>query len=143
MRPVYGVNGSVVAVVDSSGAVTLGDGPGPVIGSVRGNEIFSDEAGARLVGHVDSGGRVYDSDHEIVGRVEASMLVADKHASRAGRVFEAVDAGVLLLLVANRERETPQSASLADDGGATVMDEVFAAESGARQNGLRKGREAF
>lgn len=143
MRPVYGLSGAVVAVVDSSGSVTLGDGPGPVIGAVRGNEIFGDEAGARLVGHVDSDGRVYDADHEIVGRVEASMLVADKHASRAGRVFETVDAGVLLLLVAAKDREAPRIAPLVDDDVSTVMDEVLAAESSAARDPKRARRGKF
>jgi hypothetical protein len=128
MRPVYGTSGSVVAVIDSSGAVTLGDGPGPVIGAVRGNEIFGDEAGARLVGHVDSDGRVYDADHEIIGRVEASMLVADKYQNRAGRVFETVDAGVLLLLVTAQDRE-PSRAAPAADSDPTVMDEVLATDA--------------
>jgi hypothetical protein len=140
---VYGVTGSVVAVVDSMGAVTLGDGPGPVIGAVRGNEIFGDEAGAQLVGRVDSDGRVYDADYEIVGRVEASLLVADKHASRAGRVFELVDAGVLLLLVPAHEREAPRVDPASGDGAATVMDEVFAAESSVRYSGPRGRREPF
>lgn len=143
MRPVYGVSGSVVAVVDSSGAVTLGDGPGPVIGAVRGNEIFCDEAGAQRVGHVDGDGRVYDADHEIVGRVEASMLVADKHMSRAGRVFEAVDAGVLLLLVAGQDRIAPSDEPLQTVDSETVMDEVFAAESSARFTGPRGRRDPF
>lgn len=143
MRPVYGAAGSVVAVVDSSGGVTLGDGPGPVIGAVRGNEIFDDEAGARLAGHVDSSGRVYDAAHEIIGFVDAAMLVADKHAARVGRVFEPVDAGVLLLLVGTAEREAPRIAPLDDDGAPTVMDEVFAAESDSKRSGVRGKREAF
>src|ERR1700681_1801556 len=142
MRPVYGTSGSVVAVVDSSGAVTLGDGPGPVIGAVRGNEIFGDEAGARLVGHVDSDGRVYDADHEIVGRVEASLLVADKYQSRAGRVFEPVDAGVLLLLVAAHDRE-PSHAAPPSDGEPTVMDEVLATDSKVTHIATRARREPF
>jgi hypothetical protein len=129
--------------VDSSGAVTLGDGPGPVIGSVRGNEIFGDEAGSRSVGHVDGDGRVYDADHEIVGRVEASMLVADKHASRAGRVFEAVDAGVLLLLVPEQEGVAPRPVPHPSDDRATVMDEVLDAESTARFKGPRGLRDPF
>jgi hypothetical protein len=128
MRPVYGTSGLVVAVIDSSGAVTLGDGPGPVIGAVRGNEIFGDEAGARLVGHVDSDGRVYDADHEIVGRVEASLLVADKYQSRAGRVYEPVDAGVLLLLVDAQDRE-PARAAPPSDKEPTVMDELLATDA--------------
>jgi hypothetical protein len=143
MRPVYGETGAVVAIVDSSGGVTLGDGPGPVIGAVRGMEIFGDEAGSKLVGHVDSDGRVYDADHEIVGRVEASMLVADKYASRAGRVFETVDAGVLLLLVPPQTRDVNRDAPLAGETEATVMDEVFAAETGAKLNNGRGRREAF
>jgi hypothetical protein len=143
MRPVYGESGAIVAVVESSRGVTLGDGPGPVIGAVRGMEIFGDEAGSRLVGHVDSDGRVYDAEHEIVGRVEASMLVADKYANRAGRVFETVDAGVLLLLVPLQSREIDRDAPLADETKATVMDEVFEAESGAKRNGVRSRRDAF
>ena len=143
MRPVYGAAGSVVAVVDSSGGVTLGDGPGPVVGAVRGNEIFDDEAGARLAGHVDSSGRVYDASHEIIGFVDASMLVADKHASRVGRVFEPVDAGVLLLLVGTAEREAPRIAPLDDESAPTVMDEVFDAEWNAKRPGIREAREAF
>lgn len=143
MRPVYGAGGSIVAVVDSSGAVTLGDGPGPVIGVVRGSEIFDDEAGARFVGHVDTSGRVFDAFHEIVGFVDASMLVADKNASRVGRVFETVDGGVLLLLVGAAEREAPRIAPLDDAAAPTVMDEVFEAESGAKRNGIRGTREAF
>ncbi|HEY7981037.1 MAG TPA: hypothetical protein VID19_06100 [Candidatus Eremiobacteraceae bacterium] len=142
MRPVYGTSGSVVAVVDSSGAVTLGDGPGPVIGAVRGNEIFGDEAGARLVGHVDSDGRVYDADHEIVGRVEASMLVADKYQSRAGRVFEAVDAGVLLLLVAEQDREPSRTAPPAD-ADPTVMDELLATDAKVIRIPTRPRRDPF
>jgi hypothetical protein len=132
----------VVAVIDSSGAVTLGDGPGPVIGAVRGNEIFGDEAGARLVGHVDSDGRVYDADHEIVGRVEASLLVADKFQSRAGRVFEPVDAGVLLLLVAAQERDPSRAAPPPDDA-PTVMDEVLASNANVIQMPNRARREPF
>jgi hypothetical protein len=142
MRPVYGTTGSVVAVVDSSGAVTLGDGPGPVIGAVRGNEIFGDEAGARLVGHVDSDGRVYDADHEIVGRVEASLLVADKYQSRAGRVFEPVDAGVLLLLVAAQDREASRAAP-PPEGDPTIMDELLATDSKVIQLPARARREPF
>jgi hypothetical protein len=142
MRPVYGTSGSVVAVVDSSGAVTLGDGPGPVIGAVRGNEIFGDEAGARLLGHVDGDGRVYDADHEIVGRVEASLLVADKYQSRAGRVFEPVDAGVLLLLVAAQDRDASRAAPT-PDGDPTIMDEVLATDSNVIQMPTRARREPF
>jgi len=142
MRPVYGTSGSVVAVVDSSGAVTLGDGPGPVIGAVRGNEIFGDEAGALLVGHVDSDGRVYDADHEIVGRVEASLLVADKFQSRAGRVFEPVDAGVLLLLVAAQDRDASRAAPT-QDGDPTIMDEVLATDAKVIQMPTRPRREPF
>jgi hypothetical protein len=142
MRPVYGTDGSIVAVVDSSGAVTLGDGPGPVIGAVRGTEIFGDEAGARLVGHVDSDGRVYDADHEIVGRVEASLLVADKFQSRAGRVFEPVDAGVLLLLVDARDRD-PSRASPPSAGDPTVMDELLATDAKVIQMPTRPRREPF
>ena len=143
MRPVYGAAGSVVAVVDSSGSVTFGDGPGPVIGAVRGNEIFDDEAGARSVGHVDSSGRVYDATHEVVGFVDASMVVTDKHASRVGRVFEPVDAGVLLLLVDPAEREAPRIAPIDDRLSPTVMDEVLDAESASKRPGIRGKREAF
>ena len=143
MRPVYGANGTIVAVVDSSGAVTLGDGPGPAVGAVRGNEIFCDQAGAQLAGHVDGEGRVYDSAHEIVGRVDSSLLVADKFDARAGRVFEPVDAGVLLLLVAEQDREMQRASAPSEDGGTTVMDEMLAAESGDSRSRYRGRRDPF
>ena len=123
--------------------MTLGAGPGPVVGAVRGNDIFCDEAGAHLAGHVDGEGRVYDSEHEIVGRVDSSQLVADKFEARAGRVLEPVDAGVLLLLVAEQDREVQRDAAPGEDGGPTVMDEMFAAESEAKRPRHRGRRDPF
>jgi hypothetical protein len=143
MRPVYGESGSVVAVVDSSGAVTLGDGPGPVVGVVRGNEIFGDEAGSRLLGRVDADGRIIDADYEIIGRVEASLLVADSQSRRVGRVHDPVDGGVLLLLVEAIDLAASAAPPVPDEGAPTVMDEVLAVESIAKYPAFRGRRDPF
>jgi hypothetical protein len=143
MRPVYGPSETIVALVDAGGMVTLGEAPGPAIASVRGDEIFGDAYGAALLGHVDATGRVINADRDVVGRVDASLIVYDAANSRVGRVIESIDGGVLLLVVARAQPDAVRPTLAPDKIGGTVMDEVNAVESSVKSSDLRGRRGEF
>ncbi len=143
MRPVYGPGESVVARIDAAGMVMLGEAPGPVIGCIRGIEIYGDAYGATRLGHVDGDGHIFDSYHAKVGRVDASLIVYDKNDARVGRVIESVDSGVLLLVIGAQQPDALRPTLLPETASGTVMDEVNAVESLMKRTELRGRKGEF
>lgn len=143
MRPVYGPSDTIVAIVDAGGMVTLGEAPGQAVASVRNGEIFGDAYGAVLLGHVDGTGRVIDAQRAVVGRVDASLIVYDDANRRVGRVVDAIDGGVLLLVVASAQPDAVRPTLAPETIGGTVMDEVNAVESLLKSPNLRGRRGEF
>ena len=125
MRKVLGQDGATLAQIDAAGRITLGLESGAPIGLVRSNgEVFADEAGGRLIARVTGSGEVSDERYERLGSVDSVGTVRDKTGRVAGKVGEAVDAAVLLLLLERRlpaENLPPQPAP----GSATLMDEAL------------------
>jgi len=143
VRPVYGPSDTIVAIVDAGGMVTLGEAPGQAIASVRNGEIFGDLYGAALLGYVDGTGRVIDAQRAVVGRVDASLIVYDDANRRVGRVTDAIDGGVLLLIVAQAQPDAVRPTLAPETIGGTVMDEVNAMESLLKSPNLRGRRGEF
>ena len=79
MRDIKGANGFVVARVDSSGMVTLGPDPGPIVGRVSSTgDVFGDDAGVQQLGRVDGEGNIIDAQRDILGKVDAWGRVHDR-----------------------------------------------------------------
>ncbi len=133
MRELKGPNGWVVARVDSSGFVTLGNEPGPIVGkATNGGEVYDDDGGTNQVGHVDLEGNIFDMQYQELGRVDGWGRVYDKSGMLIGNVEKPVDAGVLMLLVAPPEParsgsagDSGQSASLMNDALELAEDHRF------------------
>ena len=127
MRFIYRMDGNVAATIDSVGRVTLGQGEGPVVGVIRGEtEVFGDEAGAELLGRIDSDRRIFDYRHEFVGSVDASGRVLDMTGRMVGSVHEAIDGAALLLLVGALAPEAVAPPAPPPEALSTMMDDVIA-----------------
>jgi len=127
VRYVYRSDGNVAATIDSVGRVTLGQESGAIVGVIRGDtEVFGDEAGAELLGRIDSDRRVFDAHHEFVGSVDASGRVLDMVGRMVGKADEAIDGAALLLLVAALAPELVAPPAPPPDSLSTMMDDVLA-----------------
>ena len=129
MRELKGPNGWVVARVDSSGYVTLGNEPGPVVGkATNGGEVYDDDAGANQVGHVDLEGTIYDMRYQELGKVDGWGRVYDTSGMLIGNVEKPVDAGVLMLLVAPPEPARSGNAADSGQSGSLMNDALELAD---------------
>jgi len=127
VRFVYRMDGNVAATIDSIGRVTLGQGAGAIVGVIRGEtEVFGDEAGAELLGRIDSDRRVWDARHEFVGSVDASGRVLDMTGRMVGSAHEAIDGAALLLLVGSLDPQAVAPPPPPPEALSTMMDEVIA-----------------
>ncbi len=99
MRDIIGANGEIVARIDSSGYVTLGPDPGPIVGlAASTGEIYDDEAGVHLVGRVSGDGQINNADYQPSGRVDSWGRVFDNIGCQLGKVEKPIDGGVLVFL---------------------------------------------
>lgn len=125
MRDIKGANGFVVARVDSSGMVTLGPDPGPIVGRVSSTgEIFGDDAGVQLLGRVDGEGNVTDTARDVLGKVDAWGRVYERSGSLVGIVEHPTDAGVLMLIAQPTTVASAQPASSVPEHSA-LMEEAL------------------
>jgi hypothetical protein len=139
MRYAYTSDGNVAATIDSSGRVSLGSEPGPVIGLVRGDtDVFGDEAGGEWLGCIDPDGRIVDASRDLVARVDIYGRVIDRIGRVVGKVDKPVDGAVLVLVVG---RESPQLLSPpppAEARGTTIMEEALELGDQHAKPGIRK-----
>jgi hypothetical protein len=137
VREIKGVNGWVLARVDSSGRVTLGAEAGPIVGLVTARgEVYDDEAGAHQLGFVDGEGTVTNDQREILGKVDAWGRVHDRLGTLVGNVEKPCDAGVLMLIAQPVTSSPTQSA--APDERAPLMDEALELGEAERFPKIRK-----
>jgi len=124
VRDIKGANGFVVARVDSSGMVTLGPDPGPIIGRVSSTgDVFGDEAGVQQLGRVDGEGNIVDAQRDTLGKVDAWGRVHDRSGTLVGSVEAPVDAGVLMLIA--QPVSAPSAAAASPDDRSALMDEAL------------------
>ena len=124
MRDIKGANGFVVARVDSSGMVTLGPDPGPIVGRVSNTgDVFGDDAGVQQLGRVDGEGNVVDAQRDTLGKVDAWGRVYDRSGTLVGTVEAPVDAGVLMLIA--QPVSVPISVSAPAEERSALMDEAL------------------
>ena len=143
MRYVYRTDGNVAATIDSIGRVTLGQESGAVVGVIRGEtEVFGDEAGAELLGRIDSDRRVFDARHEFVGSVDASGRVLDMVGRMVGKAHEAIDGAALLLLVGALEPDAVAPPAPPPESLSTMMDDVIALADENERAGPRIRKDA-
>lgn len=137
MRDIKGANGFVVARVDSSGMVTLGPDPGPIVGRVLNTgEIFADEAGVQQLGKVDGEGTITDAEREILGKVDAWGHVHDRMGTLVGTVEHPADAGVLMLVAQPTSSQTAPAAPMEER--SALMDEALELGQAQRFPRVRK-----
>ena len=137
MRDVKGANGSIVARVDSSGNVTLGADPGPIVGrATNAGAVYDDEAGVHQVGVVDGEGTVFTMQREAIGKVDAWGRVYDRSGSLVGSVEKPVDAGVLMLVAEPVQASEPAKPS--SEPGSALMEEALELGDAQRYPTVRK-----
>jgi hypothetical protein len=138
MRYVYFADGNVAATIDSSGFVTLGSDLGAIVGSVRKNEVFADEAGGERLGHVESDGRIFDMEHQFVGSVDANEHVRDAANKVIGKAEQPIDGAVLILLVGRLTPQSLEGPAPPPPSESTMMDEVMSLAEENSKPGIRK-----
>ena len=138
MRYVHAIDGNVAATIDSTGRVSLGHEPGPIIGLVRASDVYADEAGADLIGHVEPEGRIVDAEHNFVGSVDVHGRVTDRSGRVVGRADRPVDGVVLLLLVGRVAPAVLASPNPSPAPTETIMDETLALAEESASPGVRK-----
>lgn len=138
MRDVKSANGFIVARVDSSGNVSLGPDPGPIIGRIGPNgEIYDDDAGVHQVGRVDGQGTISTTEFETVGRVDSWGRVYSTHGDFLGTVEATSDGGVLMFLTQPAITTESQTSSSKDSDA--LMEEALDLANEQRQGpGVRK-----
>ncbi len=124
VRDIKGANGFIAARVDSSGNITLGSDPGPIVGRVtNAGEVFDDEAGAHQIGRVDGDGQIFNMEYELLGKVDPWGRVYEPSGSLVGQVEKSVDAGALLLFI--EPTQPMQAPAASPDQEATLMNEAL------------------
>lgn len=122
MRRIYSATDAVVGYVDASGIVTGGGPPGPPLGLVRNNEVFTDAAGTERLGFVDTNRCVFDERFDLAATVDAGGKVTDKSGRILGRVEEPRDAAALIFILGEHvalEVEPPPASE------SSLMEEVL------------------
>jgi hypothetical protein len=123
MRDVKGANGFIVARVDASGNVSLGPEPGPLVGHVgESGEIFDDDAGVHQVGRVDGEGNVMDMRFVPLANVDSWGRVYTVDGQLLGTVEKPCDAGVLVFLAGQLPQPQPITP---EQEGASLMSEAL------------------
>ena len=138
MRDVKSANGFIVARVDSSGNVTAGPDPGPIIGRIGPNgEIYDDDAGVHQVGRVDGEGNISNTEFETVGRVDSWGRVYSAYGDFVGTVGASSDSGVLVFLMQPAAHTASPSEST-KDSGALMAEALDLANEQQHGPGVRK-----
>lgn len=141
MRKVYAPDGSVAAMVDAQGRVTIGPDPGPTVAIVRsGTHLYEGEAGSSHLGHVDANGHIVDERNEVVGRVDSECRIYDRTDSPMCRGSERIDGAILLLVVSKHAPAALERPALGGAVATSVMDEVLDLAERERSPGQKPKR---
>ena len=126
MRKVYAPDGSVAAMVDAQGRVTIGPHPGPTVAIVRsGTHLYEGEAGSSHLGHVEASGHIVDERNQVVGRVDSECRIYDRTDSPICRGEERIDGAILLLVVSKHAPTMLERPAPAGARATAVIDEVL------------------